>query len=85
VLTCTSTNSRNFTLGMGLGQGRRAAELLGNSATVAEGAATAPVLVAAAAAAGVDMPIAQAVADLLEGAPLAGVIEALLARPLREE
>ncbi|WP_188945759.1 NAD(P)H-dependent glycerol-3-phosphate dehydrogenase, partial [Polymorphobacter multimanifer] len=52
VLTCTSTNSRNFSVGVGLGQGRSAAELLGGSATVAEGAATAPVVVAAARAAG---------------------------------
>jgi glycerol-3-phosphate dehydrogenase (NAD(P)+) len=85
VLTCTSTNSRNFTLGVGLGQGRAAADLLGAARTVAEGAATAPVLVAAARAAGVEMPIANAVAALLEGAPLREPVEALLTRPLRDE
>ncbi len=85
VLTCTSTNSRNFTLGVGLGQGRAAKDLLAGATTVAEGAATAPVLVAAARAAGVDMPIAQAVAALLAGAPLRETVDALLSRPLKGE
>ncbi|MET0375596.1 MAG: NAD(P)H-dependent glycerol-3-phosphate dehydrogenase, partial [Rhizorhabdus sp.] len=56
VLTCSSTSSRNFSLGVGLGQGRSAAELLADRKTVAEGAFTAPVLQQAAADAGVDMP-----------------------------
>ncbi|WP_343518178.1 NAD(P)H-dependent glycerol-3-phosphate dehydrogenase [Sphingomonas sp.] len=85
VLTCSSTNSRNFSLGVGLGQGRSAAELLADRRTVAEGAATAPVLREAAEAAGVDMPVTQAVCALLEGTPVAKVVDALLSRPLREE
>lgn len=85
VLTCSSTNSRNFSLGVGLGQGRSAAELLADRRTVAEGAATAPVLREAAAAAGVDMPVTQAVCALLEGTPVGDVVDALLSRPLREE
>jgi glycerol-3-phosphate dehydrogenase (NAD(P)+) len=85
VLTCSSTSSRNFSLGVGLGQGRPATELLADRRTVAEGAFTAPVLREAAAEAGVDMPVTQAVCALLEGAPVARVIEALLSRPLREE
>jgi glycerol-3-phosphate dehydrogenase (NAD(P)+) len=85
VLTCTSTNSRNFTLGVGLGQGKAAAALLADRRTVAEGAFTAPVLREAAAEAGVDMPITAAVCALLEGAPVAEVVGALLSRPLREE
>lgn len=85
VLTCSSTNSRNFSLGVGLGQGRSAAELLADRRTVAEGAATAPVLREAAKAAGVDMPVTQAVCALLEGTPVGQVVDALLSRPLREE
>ncbi|PKP94378.1 MAG: glycerol-3-phosphate dehydrogenase [Alphaproteobacteria bacterium HGW-Alphaproteobacteria-16] len=85
VLTCSSTNSRNFSLGVGLGQGKSAADLLADRRTVAEGAATAPVLHEAAKAAGVDMPVTQAVCALLEGTPVREVIDALLARPLREE
>lgn len=85
VLTCSSTSSRNFSLGLGLGQGRSAAELMADRKTVAEGAFTAPVLREAAAEAGVDMPVCEAVCALLSGTPVAAVIEALLSRPLREE
>ena len=86
VLTCSSTNSRNFSLGKGLGEGRPAADLLANRRTVAEGAFTAPVLRDAARAAGVEMPVAEAVCALLEGrAPVADIVGALLSRPLRPE
>lgn len=85
VLTCSSTNSRNFSLGLGLGQGKSATELLADRRTVAEGAATAPVLRQAAKAAGVDMPVTEAVCALLEGTPVGQVVDALLSRPLREE
>ncbi len=85
VLTCSSTSSRNFSLGLGLGRGKRAADLLADRRTVAEGAFTAPVLAEAAAEAGIDMPITAAVCQLLEGVPASEVIHGLLARPLREE
>jgi glycerol-3-phosphate dehydrogenase (NAD(P)+) len=85
VLTCSSTSSRNFSLGVGLGEGRAAADLLADRRTVAEGAFTAPVLREAAADAGVDMPVTGAVCRLLAGAPAEAVIGDLLARPLREE
>ena len=85
VLTCSSTSSRNFSLGVGLGKGRAAAELLADRRTVAEGAFTAPVLALAARAAGVDMPVTDAVNRLLRGAAAGAVVEALLARPLRAE
>lgn len=85
VLTCSSTSSRNFSLGKGLGEGRSPAEMLGDRRTVAEGAFTAPVLKRAADAAGVDMPIVGAVCALLDGASVEEVVERLLARPLRSE
>jgi glycerol-3-phosphate dehydrogenase (NAD(P)+) len=86
VLTCSSTSSRNFSLGKGLGEGRTAAELLADRRTVAEGAFTAPVLLRAARAAGVDMPIVAAVCALLSGnAGVEEVVERLLSRPLRSE
>ena len=86
VLTCSSENSRNFSLGKGLGEGRGAAELLADRRTVAEGAYTAPVLKRAAEEAGVDMPIVDAVCDLLGGTiSVDEVVERLLARPLRSE
>jgi len=86
VLTCSSTSSRNFSLGKGLGEGRSAADLLADRRTVAEGAHTAPVLLREAKAAGVDMPIVAAVCALLAGeTQAADAINALLARPLRSE
>lgn len=86
VLTCSSTSSRNFSLGLGLGQGIPPAELLRDRRTVAEGAATAPVLAEAAKVAGIDMPIVDAVCALLEGKEkVDDVVKALLARPLKQE
>ena len=86
VLTCGSTQSRNMRLGMALGEGQTAEQALAGKLSVAEGAATAPVLVEAAAAAGVDMPISAAVADLLAGrATVPEVVHRLLSRPLKPE
>ena len=86
VLTCSSTASRNFSLGKGIGEGARPADLLADRRTVAEGAFTAPVLKRAADAAGVDMPIVGAVCALITGeATVDDVMERLLARPLRAE
>ena len=86
VLTCSSASSRNFSLGKGLGEGWKAAELLADRKTVAEGAFTAPVLKRCAEAVGVDMPIVEAVCLLLEdGASVDDVVGGLLARPLRSE
>lgn len=86
VLTCSSENSRNFSLGRGLGQGTPAAEMLADRRTVAEGAFTAPVLLQSAQKLGVDMPIVAAVCALLDGSATVGeVTAALLARPLKPE
>ena len=86
VLTCSSENSRNFSLGRGLGQGKAAAELMADRRTVAEGAFTAPVLHESAQALGVEMPIVAAVCALLDGSATVGqVVEALLSRPLKAE
>lgn len=86
VLTCSSENSRNFSLGRGLGQGTPAVEMLADRRTVAEGAFTAPVLMQSAQKLGVDMPIVTAVCALLDGnANVGEVIATLLARPLKPE
>ncbi|MEQ1688993.1 MAG: NAD(P)H-dependent glycerol-3-phosphate dehydrogenase [Sphingopyxis sp.] len=86
VLTCSSTRSRNFSLGRSLGEGGDARDLLANSATVAEGAYSAAILVEDAAKRGVDMPICTAVAGLIAGTIKASdAIAALLARPLKRE
>ncbi len=86
VLTCSSVSSRNFSLGKGIGEGARPADLLADRRTVAEGAFTAPVLKRAADALGVDMPIVASVCALLAGeASVDEVVGSLLSRPLRSE
>jgi glycerol-3-phosphate dehydrogenase (NAD(P)+) len=85
VLTCTSTSSRNFSLGKALGEGRSPDALMADRRTVAEGAHTAPVLVELAARHGVTMPITTAVYQLLQGSPARAVVSELLARPLTTE
>jgi glycerol-3-phosphate dehydrogenase (NAD(P)+) len=86
VLTCSSTSSRNYSLGLGIGQGKPASKLLSNSKTVAEGAFTAPVLARLAREKGVDMPIVEAVDALITGrANVDQVLDALLSRPPRAE
>ncbi|MCB2096581.1 MAG: NAD(P)-dependent glycerol-3-phosphate dehydrogenase [Parvularculaceae bacterium] len=86
ILTATSRQSRNMSLGLELGRGRKIDDILGERRAVTEGVATAPAVVAMAKAAGVDMPICAAVADLVSGARgLDEIIAALLARPLKSE
>ena len=86
VLTCSSTSSRNYSLGKGIGEGRSAAELLTDRKTVAEGAFTAPVLARLAKDKGVDMPIVDAVDALIAGrANVDEVLGALLSRPPKAE
>jgi glycerol-3-phosphate dehydrogenase (NAD(P)+) len=85
VLTCSSTSSRNFSLGKALGEGADAAALMADRRTVAEGAHTAPVLANLAAERGIAMPIVAAVDAILKGAQARAVVAELLARPLRAE
>ena len=85
VLTCSSTSSRNFSLGKALGEGQDPGALMSDRRTVAEGAHTAPVLVELAERHGVEMPIVAAVDRLLAGAPAKAVAAELLTRPLAAE
>jgi glycerol-3-phosphate dehydrogenase (NAD(P)+) len=86
ILTATSEQSRNFSLGAALGRGRPLADILRERNSIAEGVATAPALVRMARAAGVEAPVAEAVADLVSGArDLDAIIAALLARPFKRE
>ncbi|QNE04017.1 NAD(P)H-dependent glycerol-3-phosphate dehydrogenase [Croceicoccus marinus] len=86
VLTCSSTSSRNFSLGRALAKGTPASELMASRRTVAEGAFTAPVLKALADDMGVAMPITDAVCGLLAGkVSVTDMVRDILARPLRTE
>jgi glycerol-3-phosphate dehydrogenase (NAD(P)+) len=85
ILSCSSAQSRNYSLGVALGQGRTPAQASA-AAGLAEGAFTAAALVELAAEAGVEMPIATAVAAILEGSlSVHEAIENLLTRPFRAE
>jgi glycerol-3-phosphate dehydrogenase (NAD(P)+) len=86
ILTCSSMQSRNFSLGMALGQGLSLADILAARQSVTEGVHTAKALMVLAKNHAVDMPISSAVhACLSEGANIAEVIGALMERPLRAE
>jgi glycerol-3-phosphate dehydrogenase (NAD(P)+) len=81
ILTCSTPQSRNFALGLALGRGEPAP-----SGKLAEGASTAPVLVELAVAEGVDMPVSNAVADILRGAvTIDDAVQGLLTRPFKAE
>lgn len=84
LLTCTGPSSRNFSLGCALGSGKSLAATLAASAGVVEGVATAEALIARAGA--VELPICQAVADVLAGRQSLGdAMQTLLSRPRRGE
>ncbi|HET9904405.1 MAG TPA: NAD(P)H-dependent glycerol-3-phosphate dehydrogenase [Xanthobacteraceae bacterium] len=85
MLTCSTLQSRNFSLGVALGEGRPVhPEPEGEK--LAEGAFTAAVLVELADSRGIDMPIARAVAAVLDQRlSVDGAIESLLNRPFRAE
>lgn len=81
ILSCSSPQSRNFSLGIALGRGEQPA-----SEKLSEGEFTAPVLAELAIARGVDMPVANAVAAILAGTvTIDAAIQQLLARPFRAE
>jgi glycerol-3-phosphate dehydrogenase (NAD(P)+) len=85
ILTCSSQQSRNFSLGIALGRGKSPLEALGGS-KLAEGAYTASVLTEMARERDVEMPIADAVAAVLDGSVTVDeAIERLLSRPIRSE
>ncbi len=86
VATCTSHLSRNRAVGVALGSGRALDEVLGEMRMVAEGVKTARPLVAMASGYGVEMPIAEQVAAVVEGRiGVAAAVGALMARPSKPE
>ena len=67
VLTCTGDLSRNRTVGLKLARGLALDEILAHLGHVAEGVACCPAVVATAHAAGVEMPVSEAVLAVIEG------------------
>lgn len=86
VLTCSSPQSRNMSVGLALGRGMSLDEALSGKLSVAEGVESAPAVRELIARLGVDAPICQTVAGILAGE--LGIDEALkglLSRPLKSE
>ncbi|WP_339855156.1 NAD(P)H-dependent glycerol-3-phosphate dehydrogenase [uncultured Nisaea sp.] len=83
MLSCSSTSSRNFSLGKRLGAGEQLQDILGSSHSVVEGVYTAAALIRRARALSVEMPIAEGVdAVLNHGTDLGTVVQELLSRPI---
>jgi glycerol-3-phosphate dehydrogenase (NAD(P)+) len=85
-LTCTSLQSRNHSLGVALGEGKRLADILAARRSVAEGVTSASAAAGLAQRLGIEMPIVAAVDAILHrGAAIDAAIEGLLSRPFRSE
>ena len=86
VLTCTSAQSRNTSLGMALAKGETLADIMAARRSVAEGVSSAESVVGLARRFAIEMPICEAVHDVLHGAvPIDDAIGALLSRPYKAE
>ena len=86
VLTATGDLSRNRTVGRLLAQGLDLPTILADLGHVAEGVSTAPMVLRRALALGVEMPITQAVVQVLDGSTTpAQALEQLMGRGARPE
>lgn len=86
ILTCGSPQSRNMSLGRGLGEGKTLAAILGARTAVTEGVYTAAAVVRLAHEKHVEMPIAEAVHAIIEGRlTVEDAITGLMLRPLKAE
>ena len=86
VLTCTSSTSRNYTVGLQLGQGKKLEQILKDLGEVAEGVNTSRSVKDLSVREGVDMPIADAVFRLLfENAVPRDEVIGLMGRKLKKE
>lgn len=86
VLTCSSPQSRNMSVGLALGGGQTLEQALAGKLSVAEGVASAPAVRDLARKLGVETPICESVAAILAGeVGVDDAIRGLLSRPLREE
>jgi glycerol-3-phosphate dehydrogenase (NAD(P)+) len=86
ILTCSSTQSRNMSLGAALGKGRSMDDVMAERNSVSEGVHTASILAVLAERHGIEMPISAAVNAIVSGkAGVGETIENLLNRPIRAE
>ncbi|MFM8554068.1 MAG: NAD(P)H-dependent glycerol-3-phosphate dehydrogenase [Acidimicrobiales bacterium] len=86
IATCSSTNSRNMTVGMRLGRGEALADIIASTSQVAEGVKSSRAVLDLATRHGVDMPIVeQVVAICHEGVSASDGLLALMTRRARPE
>ncbi len=86
VLTCTGASSRNHRLGVALGRGQTIAEATQGSRAVVEGVASAHPVRARARRLGVEMPLVEAVDDVVNaGLSVKEAVQRLLGRPPKAE
>jgi glycerol-3-phosphate dehydrogenase (NAD(P)+) len=86
VLTCTGSLSRNRHVGIELARGRTLPEILSSMKMVAEGVKTTGAALALGARHGVELPIAEQMADVLHGrSDVRTAVGALMLRPQRTE
>jgi glycerol-3-phosphate dehydrogenase (NAD(P)+) len=86
ILTASSPQSRNYSLGVALGRGQTLTEILASRRSVTEGVASAAAVTALARRLSVDMPICTAVAGMLHhDLGIDQAIQGLLARPFTSE
>jgi glycerol-3-phosphate dehydrogenase (NAD(P)+) len=86
VLTCTGPYSRNRHVGIELARGRRLPEVLAGMKMVAEGVKTTEAALALGARHGVELPITEQMAAVLDGRKTPrGALEDLMLRPQRSE
>ncbi len=86
VLTCSSPQSRNMSVGLALGRGETLQQALAGKLSVAEGVESAPAVRDLAARLGVEIPICEAVASILAGETnVDEAMHALMTRPLKSE
>ena len=85
-LTCNAMQSRNFSLGVALGQGNKLQDVLNERLSIAEGVYTASTMTSLARQLNVDLPICSAVDGVLNHSDdIDASINALLIRPLKAE
>ncbi|MEE9441270.1 MAG: NAD(P)H-dependent glycerol-3-phosphate dehydrogenase [candidate division Zixibacteria bacterium] len=86
VATCTSTHSRNQTVGYQIGQGKTLKEVLSGMVMVAEGVTTCRSARQLAKDMSIEMPITEAVCEVLfEDLPAREAVTSLMTRPLKAE
>ena len=86
VLTCTSTQSRNYSVGLQIGKGKKLDDIMSHMNMVAEGVYTTRSAYALSRRHSIEMPIVAEIYQILfEGKPAGQAVKALMGRDLKKE